>query len=74
MNTTALGGNEQKFHKIDRGEKASAAELVFNSLEYERLDNTKNFYHFYLYLFGTMGKMQHRFLIVVVCGGSLPAK
>lgn len=55
---------------IDRDEKASAAELVFNSLEYARLDNTKYLHHFYhlFYLFGTTGKTQHQFLIAVVCG------
>lgn len=56
MNTTALGGNEQKFHMIDRGEKASAVELVFNSLEYAHLDDPKKLLPFLPLSFWYNGK------------------
>lgn len=73
MNITVLGGNEQGF-MTDIGEKASAAELAFHSLESTCFDNIKYLDHFYYLFLVQREKLQRQFFIVVVCGGSLPAK
>ena len=61
---------------IDRGEEASAVELAINSQNMHALtiQNTLGVFYHLFYLFGTTGKMQHQFLIVVARGESLPPK
>lgn len=60
----------------DRGEEVNTVELAIISLEYASLDHTKYLDHFcHVFIFLVQWeKMQHQFLIVVVCGGSLPPK